>query len=108
MGLDLTNIPDKAGIACYILMHDTSVESERFEQIVAELSKLTQNQIQRLYINTAEGEQVRDFYDLMPEQLPAVLLVHDDDHLVHSWWGTDIPSADVIAHHMQVAGQEDA
>lgn len=98
MGLDFTNIPDREGAACYVLSHGTVRELAQFERIAQDIAKNCSHQMHILDVKTVNGEKVRDFYDIMPEQLPAILIIRDDDSLANLWVGTEIPSADIIAH----------
>ena len=102
MGLDFTNIADNDGAALYILHTRNTRETERFERLAADIAKQTQHQVVLLDVNTQDGEKVRDFYDIMPEQLPAALVIRDDDSIAHQWFGEYIPtSASDIVYHLR-------
>jgi 3-deoxy-D-manno-octulosonic-acid transferase len=101
MGLDFTSIPDKEGSALYIIHNPSVTEERRFEELKKEINQSSpEAQVVLLDISTADAEQVRDFYDIMPESIPTAFIIADDDTLQHQWYGEDIPSADVICYHL--------
>ena len=101
MGLDFTNIPDRTGSAVYILHRDLSQDLQKFDNLQREMINLgCNNQVFLIPINSRDGENIRDFYDILPEQLPAILLIRDDDSLIQQWVGIDIPPADIIVHYL--------
>ncbi|MGB4758442.1 MAG: hypothetical protein WBP26_00100 [Candidatus Saccharimonadales bacterium] len=93
MGLDFTNIKDGEGAALYILHAGNTLENERLQRLADEVQKNAPHQVVMLDVSTADGEKVRDFYDIMPEQLPAMLVVRDDDSLAYQWHGNEIPTS---------------
>ncbi len=93
MGLDFTSIKDTEGAALYILHTGNTLENERLQRLAAEVQEQTQHQVVTLDVSTPDGEKVRDFYDITPGQLPAVLIVRDDDSLVYQWHGSEIPTS---------------
>lgn len=102
MGLDFTDIPDRTGAACYIIHHNTSIDTQRFESLQSEINKLAEgHQIILIDAESADGQNICDFYDITPEQLPAIMIVKDDDSIAYSWIGLDVPAADVIAYNLQ-------
>lgn len=104
MGLDFTNIPDGEGAAVYVLHYPTFTDTKRFEELKKDvLSSSPGSQIVLLDVNGAQGEQVRDFYDITPESLPTVMLIADDDSIIYQWSGDAIPAADVICSQLRRA-----
>ncbi len=105
MGLDFTNIADNDGAALYILHTRNTRETERFERLAADISKETRHQVVLLDVDTQDGEQVRDFYDITHDQLPAVLIVRDDDSIAYQWLGEYIPTSanDIIYQLRQIS-----
>jgi hypothetical protein len=102
MGLDFTDIKDHEGAALYILHTGNTLENERLQRLADEIAKTAPHQVVLLDVSTPNGEKVRDFYDIMPGQLPAVLIVRDDDSLAHHWFGSEIPtSGGDIAYRLQ-------
>jgi pantothenate kinase len=106
MGLDFTNIKDRSGVALYILHNSNTVELARLESLAEEVQKLCDHQIAIIDIKTPNGEQIRDFYDVLPEQLPVVLCIRDDDTIAQMWSGHSIPAADVIAFTLKQESSE--
>lgn len=107
MGLDFTNIPDHEGAALYILHTANSREVENFQRLAAEITTQSSHQVILLDVKTADGEKVRDFYDITPDQLPAALVIRDDDSIAHQWLGQYIPTtaSDIIYHLRQTSHQ---
>lgn len=100
MTLDFTSIPDRRGPAVYLLGLPPNEDTLRQlgQEIVAQVGGAAQ--VVYLDSESADGIQVAEFYGLMRESLPAVLIVQDDDTLYQSWAGTDMPAADVVAHYI--------
>lgn len=101
MGLDFTNIEDRSGAALYVLTNGMTREIEKFERLKDELRGHTSHQAVILDVHTPDGEKIRDFYDIMPEELPVAFIVRDDDSIAHKWHKDAIPAADIIAHHLR-------
>lgn len=93
MGLDFTNIKDSEGAALYILHTGNTIEGERLERLATEIKQDAPHQVVMLDVSTPDGEKVRDFYDITPSQLPAILIVRDDDSLAYQWFGSEIPTS---------------
>ena len=101
MGLDFTSIRDNEGAALYIIHNPSVTERRRFEDLQKQINESAPTaQAILLDISSAQSEQVRDFYDIMPESLPVALLIADDDTVKYQWAGEDIPAADVICHYL--------
>ncbi len=105
MGLDFTHIADKQGAALYVLYAGGQQDLQTFTRLKEEINKQTTHQVALLDVTTPDGENVRDFYDIMPEQLPAVFIVKDDDSIAQMWSSTDIPSnsSDIVFHLRQIS-----
>lgn len=102
MGLDFTSIPDREGAAFYILHTGNMLELQKFEHLLGEIRTMdNDHQVMLIDVNTPDGEQVRDFYDIMPEQLPVAFIIQDDDSLAAQWPGPEIPTADVIVYQLR-------
>ncbi len=105
MGLEFTNIPDREGPAVYLLggaphQRDLQVRGEAIDAATPD-----ETQVVLLDIASANGVQVAEFYGFTHEQLPVIMIIQDDDTLYHSWYGHDLPAADVVAHHLnQITG----
>ena len=101
MGLDFTSIKDEDGAAVYVLHNPSVTESRRFEQLKIDIVALKPTaQVELLDASRPEGEKVRDFYDFMPETLPVVFVIADDDTILYQWQSSEIPAADVICHYL--------
>lgn len=105
MGLDFTHIADKQGAALYVLYGGSHQDQQTFTRLKEDIEKQTNHQVVLLDVTTPDGENVRDFYDIMPEQLPAVFIVKDDDSIAQMWSGTGIPTnpSDIAFHLRQIS-----
>lgn len=106
MGLEFTNIKDRSGVALYVLHNSNSMELTRLKSLAEEVRQLCEHQVAIIDIKTPNGEQIRDFYDILPEQLPVVLCVRDDDSIAQMWSDQSIPAADVIAFTLKQESSE--
>ncbi len=100
MGLDFTSIPDKTGAALYILHTGSMLEAERLEHLRDEISRTDNHQVVLVDVTTADGEKIRDFYDITADQLPVAMIIADDDSIAQQWSGDAIPAADVITYQL--------
>lgn len=99
MSLDFTDIPDREGAAIYILVNNSATMHGDMDRLSKDINEhATEAQVFVIDIASQDGEKTRDFYDINPDTLPAVLIVADDDQLRYSWTGAEIPAADMIAH----------
>lgn len=100
MGLEFTEIPDRAGPAVYLL-GNTMIE-DRLRPLGEAVDKLTPDETQVVYldIDTGDGAKVAEFYAFSRESLPVIMIVQDDDTIHRSWQGQDLPAADVIAYEL--------
>ena len=101
MGLDFTSIPDRDGAALYILHTGNTLEIQNFQHLADEIATTDNHQVILVDISTPDGEKIRDFYDITPEQLPVAMIVNDDDSIATQWAGQAIPAADVIAFQLR-------
>jgi hypothetical protein len=101
MGLDFTDIPDREGAALYILHTGNTLELQKFQHLADEIATSDGHQAILVDVNTPDGEKIRDFYDIMPEQLPVVMVVKDDDSIAAQWAGSEIPASDVITYQLR-------
>ena len=104
MALDTTNLKERNGTVLYFLY--TSVTSQQDFARTADAIKASYPgaQIYSLDVKSADGEKVRDFYDISPDQLPAALIVRNDDQLAASYSSTAIPSAEQLAYEPKSIG----
>ncbi len=101
MGLDFTSIKDEEGAAVYVLHNPSVTETRRFEQLKADILQAKPDaQVELLDASRPESESIRDFYDIMPETLPVVFIIADDDTILYQWQSAEIPAADVICHYL--------
>jgi hypothetical protein len=92
MGLDFTSIGDKTGAALYFIHTPNTLEIESLTRLAEDIRQQTPHQVVLIDVNTPDGENIRDFYDIMPEQLPVALIVRDDDSVAQMWSGEEIPT----------------
>lgn len=106
MTLSFTAIPDRTGLAVYCLYDGTATQQRSVQRLVNALtSMLPRHQILILSAKDPNGEKIRDFYDLHVGTFPHVLLVKDNDELASFWSGSEVPSAEVIAHTVRTISE---
>lgn len=99
MGLEFTNIADKTGVAIYMIHDGTMNQQRSIERLAEEVAaKDPHRQIVVLSARDKEAEKIRTFYGLSSIGFPYILVVADDDRLLHSWSGLHVPTADHVAH----------
>jgi hypothetical protein len=96
MALEFTDLPDKAGVATYILA-DTTFEQDRWRLFIDETSKHTTNQVLLVDKASDDARKIIDFYDLEKYQLPLIALIADDDTLHSVWGANEIPTPETVA-----------
>lgn len=102
MGLDFTNITDRSGAALYLIHDGTLTQQRSLERLAEELgARQLRQQIILLSARDPQAEKIRDFYDLSSMSFPHLLIVADDDRLLHSWSGAQLPTADHLAYALQ-------
>jgi hypothetical protein len=102
MGLDFSDIPDRQGAALYIIHTDDSISLERFTRLAEEIRSHDNYQVILVNAQSVNGEKICSFYSLSREQLPAALIIADDDSVPHQWFGENIPtSANDIVYYLQ-------
>lgn len=105
MGLDFTNISDRRGAALYYIHHGLHTEEQFAERLQRDVkASLPDVQIVSVSVRSADGEKIRDFYDVMPEQLPVLLIVRDDDSLAGMYGSSDMPPTDQLAYILRSIG----
>lgn len=100
MGLSFTNIPDKEGTAVYILHNESLLDLQKLQDLQKEVQQRCSNQVILVPVRDRDGEQIRDFYDIDTEMIPAVLLVNDDDTLKNVWYKSNLPDAQLIVYEL--------
>ncbi len=95
MGLSFMSQKDRQGAALIVIYDGRELERRRWER---EKSIIEDRgfEVYLLAIDDEDGEEVRDFYDLDPNQTPLVLIVRDNDEVVANWSGESIPATDQI------------
>lgn len=99
MGLDfLTEIVDEEGAAIYLLHDGGGYQERRMTDFMNDLKKLTKREIEIFSIRNGDGAQLADFYDILEEKLPAILIVRDSDELAAEWYGLDLPRPEEVTY----------
>lgn len=94
MGLEFTQIKDNQGAAVYVI-HDGLTRSEqKMKRMADEIQKYTSKQVVSLSTHDVDAIKIIDFYDL--HQGNQVLIVRDNDELLHMWTENELPGADEI------------
>lgn len=104
MGLDFTNIPDREGVALYII-HDGSVqEGKHWKEFVDHIQPMTHAQIVVMSARDTDAQKIHEFYGLDQVEIPVLLAIRDDDEIAYKWGGANVPSAEEIAHLLEQVG----
>lgn len=99
MGLDFLNkIEDQEGAAIYLIHDGGGYQERRLMEYAEEIKKLTSKEVRVFSMREGDGAQLADFYDILPEKLPATLIVRDTDELAAQWYGLDLPKADAVVY----------
>ncbi len=99
MGLDfLKGVVDEEGAAIYLLHDGGGYQERRISDYANELRKLTKKQVVVFSYRDGEGAQLGDFYDILEEKLPAILIVRDTDELSFESYGLDLPRPEEIIY----------
>ena len=106
MGLDfLEDIVDEEGAAIYLVHDGGGYQERRLTEYAEELKKLTTKQVIVFSAREGDGAKLADFYDILEEKLPAILIVRDSDELAAEWYGLDLPRAEEVVYQAdQVSG----
>ncbi len=106
MGLDfLKGVVDDEGAAIYLLHDGGGYQERRLTEYADELKKLTDKQVMVFSFREGNGAQLGDFYDILEEKLPAILIVRDSDELSFESYGLDLPRPEEIVYQAdQVSG----
>ena len=105
MPLSFTNIPDRDGPAVYII--GTRMLENDLQRFAGELNTAAQGVYQIVYldVDSQDGAAVAQFYSVTHEELPAILIVMDDDTIYKSWFGQTLPRADELIYELnQITG----
>ncbi len=97
MGLDfLTEIEDQEGAAIYLIHDGGGYQERRLTDFMNELKKHTEREVQIFSLRNGDGAQLADFYDILEDKLPAILIVRDTDELAAEWYGLDLPRPEEV------------
>lgn len=72
-----------------ILYRPDSEDARAVEEFVREFTRRTNRDIELIDIDTVEGTNMAELYDIM--QYPAVVVIKDDGALVKHWVGVPLP-----------------
>ncbi len=72
-----------------ILYRPDSEDARAVEEFVREFTRRTNRDIELINIDTVEGTNMAELYDIM--QYPAVVVIKDDGALVKHWVGVPLP-----------------
>lgn len=99
MGLDfLDKIEDQEGAAIYLIHDGGGYQERRLTDFMNDLKKHTTHEIQIFSMRESDGAQLADFYDILEEKLPAILIVRDTDELAAEWYGLDLAPVEEVAY----------
>ncbi len=104
MGLDFTSIPDREGVALYIIHDGSSQEEQRWKEFVNRLQGMTQAQIVVMNSRDQDAQKIHEFYGLEDTEIPVLLAVRDDDQIAYKWGGMAVPPEEEIAHLLEEVG----
>lgn len=104
MGLEFLSVNDEADGAKLFLVHDgTHRQEQRLEAIKHEVNEACPHEVFVLSTREPDGQKIKDFYSIY--QLPAVLIIRDDDELAYTWMGGQIPMTEQIINLLeQISG----
>ena len=97
MGLSFISTEDKEGASLIIIYDGGILERDRWSRHKDKIEQLG-SQVYLLAIDEEKAEEVRDFYDLDAENLPIVLALSEDDEIIESWNGDEVPDIDQIIY----------
>lgn len=99
MGLEFTHMSDQRGAGIYIL-YDGSVTQERAVTVLAKEinDKQKGQQITLLSVRDHNAQQILQFYGLSASACPHILVIADDDRVLHAWSGPQLPSIDHVSY----------
>lgn len=102
MALEFTGLPDRHGPALYLLDQNPG-QDDALVALGTAVDDATDEDTQVVYLRaqSAEGQQVADFYNVT--QFPAALIIMDDDQVYHSWFFT-LPQPDEAVTTIARAG----
>lgn len=99
MGLDFTHITDQRGAGVYMIYDGTVTQSRTVEALAKELgARQKEQQIVVLSVRDHRAQEILGFYSLSTSACPHILVIADDDQVLHSWSGPQLPTLDHISH----------
>lgn len=107
MGLDFTSIPDREGVALYVI-HDGSVqETNRWKEYIDQLNKICDAQTVIMSLrDSVDAKKIMEFYGIEEAEIPVALAVQDDDELAYKWVGEAMPNQEEVAHLLEEVGTD--
>ncbi|MBP6880691.1 hypothetical protein KBC31_03645 [Candidatus Saccharibacteria bacterium] len=103
MGLSFVEEKDQKGAAVIFLYDGREMQRQKLDRIKSEIEQRG-SQVYLLSTEDEDGEEVRDFYDIDAEQMPAGLIVRDNDEVVALWYDQMIPPVDQIIYQLDQVG----
>lgn len=106
MGLDFTSIPDREGAALYVLHNGNTVAVQRLTRLKDEITAASSHQVVLVDVNTPDGKNICEFYQINADSLPVAMIVADDDTIPYQWSGDAIPTNanDIIYQLNRISG----
>lgn len=102
MALSFTDIADRHGPAVYIIGSGDARSERIISELGNEVDKLTNGKTQVVCLGARSGDglRVKEFYGLA--YFPCVLIILDDDTIVHQWDCTLPRAKDIVytLHHI--------
>lgn len=99
MGLEFTNINDQSGAGIYMIHNGTVTQSRSVESLAKELGARQQKlQVVVLSARDHRAQQILSFYGLSATACPHVLVIADDDRVLHAWPGPNLPTIDHLSY----------
>lgn len=102
MALDFTDIPDEKGAAVYFIHSGITRSEAKMQRLMEEVAERSDKQLVLLDGTRGDGARVIDLYDL--QRTEHILVVADNDQLLHFWSEHDRVSADQILFYLNRAG----
>lgn len=106
MGLDFTSIPDREGVALYVI-HDGSVQEEqRWKEYIEHLNSMCGAQTVIMSIRDNDAKKIMEFYGIEETEIPVALAVQDDDEIAYKWAGISMPNQEEVTHLLDQVGTD--
>ncbi|MFO0920547.1 MAG: hypothetical protein U0451_02640 [Candidatus Saccharimonadales bacterium] len=97
MGLEfLKGVNDAEGVAVYIIHDGSGYQERRVTDYSNELKESLKKDVAVFSLEEQGGAQLADFYNILAEKLPAILIIRDNDEIVYGWYGADFPKVDEV------------